>query len=107
MDNRRPENYTLKIALFELPKKFSALNFLVEFKDNISYEHELSVKASKIVAKIYDGLRENLKLQSADALSDLNKLCVRLVFCLYAESIDIFGKHKIIRDWLEGSRNIR
>ena len=64
MDKRYPEREPLKISLFELPKKFSALNFLVELQDKISYERELSVKASKIVAKIYDGLRENLKLQS-------------------------------------------
>ncbi|MBQ3450829.1 MAG: class I SAM-dependent DNA methyltransferase, partial [Selenomonadaceae bacterium] len=107
MDNRYPEREPLKISLFELPKKFSALNFLVEFKDNISYERELSIQASAIVAKIYDGLRGELKIQTDDALSDLNKLCVRLVFCLYAESINIFGKHKIFRDYLRGARNIR
>ena len=32
---------------------------------------------------------------------------MRLVFCLFTESTGIFGKHKIFRDWLEGSRNIR
>ena len=107
MDNRYPEREPLKISLFELPKKFSALNFLVELQDKISYERELSIQASAIVAKIYDGLRGELKIQTDDALSDLNKLCVRLVFCLYAESIDIFGKHKIFRDYLRGARNIR
>ena len=107
MDNLRPERDPLKISLCELPNKFSALNFLIELQDKISYERELSVKASAIVAKIYDGLRAELKIQTPTALSDLNKLCVRLVFCLYAESIDIFGKHKIFRDYLRGSRNIR
>ena len=107
MDKRYPERETLKISLFELPKKFSALNFLVELQDKISYERELSIQASAIVAKIYDELRAELKIQTDDALSDLNKLCVRLVFCLYAESIDIFGKHKIFRDYLRGARNIR
>ena len=107
MDKRYPEREPLKISLFELPKKFAALNFLVELQDKISYERELSIQASAIVAKIYDGLRAELKIQTDDALSDLNKLCVRLVFCLYAESIDIFGKHKIFRDYLRGARNIR
>ena len=32
---------------------------------------------------------------------------MRLVFCLYAESAGIFGKRKIFRDYLQGSRNIR
>ncbi|MBR7024885.1 MAG: methylase, partial [Selenomonadaceae bacterium] len=107
IDKKFPERDPIKISLFELPKKFSSLNFLVELQDKISYERELSIQASAIVAKIYDELRAELKIQTDDALSDLNKLCVRLVFCLYAESIDIFGKHKIFRDYLRGARNIR
>lgn len=71
MDKRYPERESLKISLFELPKKFDALNFLVELQDKISYERELSVKASAIVAKIYDELRAELKIQTDDALSDL------------------------------------
>ncbi len=106
MDKLHPEQNPIKISLYELPKRFNVLNFLVE-QQNISYERELSVKASAIVAKIYNGLRAELKIQDDKALSDLNKLCVRLVFCLYAESIDIFGKHKIFRDYLRGARNIR
>ncbi len=107
MDKKFPEREPLKISLFELPKRFNALNFLVELQNKISVEHELSIKAGAIVAKIYDGLRAELKIQTPNALSDLNKLCVRLVFCLYAESIDVFGKHKIFRDYLRGARNIR
>ena len=108
MDKKFPEREPLKISLFELPKKFNALNFIVDDTQNkISVEHELSIKAGAIVAKIYDGLRAELKFQTPNALSDLNKLCVRLVFCLYAESIDVFGKHKIFRDYLRGARNIR
>ena len=108
MDKRRPERDPLIISLFELPKRFKELNFIVdESQHKISVEHELSIKAGAIVAKVYDGLRAQVKVTTPDSLSDLNKLCVRLVFCLYAESIDIFGKHKIFRDYLEGSRNVR
>ena len=106
MDKLHPERDPIKISLYELPKRFNVLNFIVE-SQNISYERELSVKASAIVAKIYNGLKNELKIKSPTALADLNKLCVRLVFCLYAESIDIFGKHKIFRDYLRGARNIR
>ncbi|MBQ3433542.1 MAG: class I SAM-dependent DNA methyltransferase, partial [Selenomonadaceae bacterium] len=108
MDKRRPERAPLIISLFELPRRFKELNFIVdESQHKISVEHELSSKAGAIVAKVYDGLRAQVKVTTPDSLSDLNKLCVRLVFCLYAESIDIFGKHKIFRDYLEGSRNVR
>lgn len=42
-----------------------------------------------------------------DSLASLNKLCIRLVFCLYAESAGIFDKHKIFRDYLQKENNIR
>ena len=108
MDKRYPERDPLIISLFELPKRFKELNFIIdESQHKISVEHELSIKAGAIVAKVYDGLRAQVKVTTPDSLSDLNKLCVRLVFCPYAESIDIFGKHKIFRNYLEGSRNVR
>ena len=108
MDKRYPERDPLIISLFELPKRFKELNLIVdESQHKISVEHELSIKAGAIVAKVYDGLRAQVKVTTPDSLSDLNKLCVRLVFCLYAESIDIFGKHKIFRNYLEVSRNVR
>ena len=45
MDKRFPEREPIKIALFELPNKFHALNFIVDYNLNkISVEHELSVK---------------------------------------------------------------
>ncbi len=107
MDKRYPERDPLIISLFELPKRFKELSLIVEPQSRLSIEHELSIKAGAIVAKVYDGLRAQLKVTTPKSLSDLNKLCVRLVFCLYAESIDVFGKHKIFRDYLRGSRNIR
>ena len=99
----------IKILLDELPEKFHTLDFLIDKERNkIRIERELSIEAGKIVAKIYDALHaQYLNPNSAESLASLNKLCVRLVFCLYAESSGIFGKHKIFRDWLEGARNIR
>lgn len=98
-----------KITLDELPEKFHALDFLVDLsKDKLRIELELSLKAGEIVGKIYDALlNQYVNPNSAESLASLNKLCVRLVFCLYAESAGIFGKHKIFRDWLSGARNIR
>ena len=98
-----------KIFLSELPEKFHALDFLVdETQNKIRVELELSLKAGEIVGKLYDALRaQYLNPDSPASLVSLNKLCVRLVFCLFAESSGIFGKHKIFRDWLSGARNIR
>ena len=98
-----------RILLEELPEKFHALDFLVDkTKNKLRIELELSLKAGEIVGKLYDALHaQYLNPNNEHSLASLNKLCVRLVFCLYAESSGIFGKHKIFRDWLEGSRNIR
>lgn len=98
-----------RITLDELPEKFHALDFLIDVTQNkIRIELELSLQAGEIVAKIYDALlAQYINPNSAASLASLNKLCVRLVFCLYAESSGIFGKHKIFRDYLKGSRNIR
>lgn len=99
----------LKILLEELPEKFHAFDFLIDpNKIRTVNELALSLKAGEIVGKIYDALlTQYINPNAAESLASLNKLCVRLVFCLYAESAGIFGKHKIFRDWLEGSRNIR
>lgn len=98
-----------KILLEELPEKFHALDFLVDkTKNKLRIELELSLKAGEIVGKLYDALHSQyLNPDNEHSLTSLNKLCVRLVFCLYAESAGIFGKHKIFRDYLQKENNIR
>ena len=98
-----------KILLEELPEKFHVFDFMIDpNKNKIRLELELSLKAGEIVGKLYDALREQyINPDSEESLQSLNKLCVRLVFCLYAESAGIFGKHKIFRDYLASEKNIR
>lgn len=98
-----------KILLDELPEKFHALDFLVDkTKNKLRIELELSLKAGEIVGKLYDALHSQyLNPDNEYSLASLNKLCVRLVFCLYAESAGILGKHKIFRDYLQKENNIR
>ena len=99
----------VKILLEELPAKYHLLDFLIDPTQNkLRMELELSLQAGEIVAKIYDALlAQYINPNASESLASLNKLCVRLVFCLYAESAGIFGKHKIFRDYLRGARNIR
>ena len=79
-----------------------------ENKNKLRVELELSLKAGEIVGKLYDALHaQYINPYNENSLASLNKLCVRLVFCLFAESSGIFGKHKIFRDYLSGARNIR
>ena len=63
---------------------------------------EISLKAGELVGKLYDLILKQYKNpDSPDTLKSLNKLCVRLVFCLYAESAGIFGKHQMFHDYLK------
>ena len=98
-----------KILLEELAEKFHTFDFLIDIHQNkLRIELELSLQAGEIVGKLYDALHaQYLNPDGEESLQSLNKLCVRLVFCLYAESAGIFGKHKIFRDYLSNSRNIR
>ena len=98
-----------QILLSELTEKFHTLDFLIDqSKNKLRVELELSLKAGEIVGKLYDALYgQYINPDNEHSLASLNKLCVRLVFCLYAESAGIFGKHKIFRDYLSGARNIR
>ena len=54
---------------------------------------DLSIKAGEIVGQIYDAILKHYHDPSAEStLKSLNMLCVRLVFCLYAEDAGIFEK---------------
>ena len=101
MDAKVPE--PIKISLQEIQTKYFMLEFLVnKEKETISRETEISVKAGRIVGRLYDALLKQYKNpESEETLRSLNKLCVRLVFCLYAEDADIFGKHLMFHDYLK------
>ena len=101
-DMNRPNDAPEIITLSELEKDFSRLNFLVDTGDeNIRKEMEVSLKAGELVGVIYDALHR--QYQSPDApetLKSLNALCVRLVFCFYAEDAGIFGRHNMFHDYM-------
>ena len=88
--NAEPEQILLK----DLPKEYYRLNFLTDTKsEHIKREMEVSIKAGELVGKIYEALRKQYREpDSAESLKSLNILCVRLVFCLYAEDADVFNR---------------
>ena len=95
-DQTRPLADPEKITLGSLPKEVHRLSFLVnsEVKNVASRELEISVLAGKIVGTLYDALlKQYAEPDSPETLKALNKLCVRLVFCFYAEDADIFDKN--------------
>jgi hypothetical protein len=84
-----------KILLANLPKEISRLGFLVDtsVKTVREKEMDISIKAGRIVGDVYRALRKRYAdPDSAETLKALNRLCVRLVFCFYAEDADIFPK---------------
>jgi type I restriction-modification system DNA methylase subunit len=94
----------VKITLNDLQAKFSMLDFLMnQEQTRITTEMEVSVKAGELVGIIYDALyKQYINPESEKALKSLNMLCVRLVFCLYAEDAGIFGNnHHMFHDYLQ------
>lgn len=91
-----------KITLDELPGKYPRFDFLIR-KDvkQISHEMEVSIRAGDIVGLLYDAfLKQYRDPESEKTLKSLNVLCVRLVFCLYAEDAGIFGRREMFHDYL-------
>jgi hypothetical protein len=63
---------------------------------------EISLQAGELVGVLYDALlKQYADPDSPETLKSLNALCVRLVFCLYAEDAGIFGKRDMFHDYLQ------
>lgn len=115
-DMENPQNPPEVIYLKDLAKDFYRLEFLVDRKnENIRREEEVSIAAGKLVGKMYDALvkeyipqGENGELK-ADQARSLNILCVRLVFCFYAEDAGLFATRTAFEDYLRSfnMQNVR
>ena len=105
-DMNRPNDEPEVLALADLEKEYHRLDFLVDTgKEHIKKEMEISLQAGELVGVLYDALLKQYKDPSApETLKSLNKLCVRLVFCLYAEDAGIFGSKSMFHDYLEHHR---
>ena len=99
-DMEQPNGEPEQILLANLGKEYYRLQFLVDAKnEHLSKEMQVSMDAGKIVGRIYDALLKQYDDNSPEALRWLNILCVRIVFCLYAEDAEIF-KHDQFHDFL-------
>ena len=104
-DQTKPLDPPEKIALGSIPKEVHRLSFLVNASEKKMERRELeiSVQAGRIVATLYDALlKQYAEPESPETLKALNKLCVRLVFCFYAEDSDVFEKN-IFRKLVAGT----
>ena len=112
-DMERPRGEPEIIELANLEKEYYRLQFLVDAgNEHLKREMEVSIAAGEIVGLLYDALYNQFappRRNNEATLKSLNKLCVRLVFCLYAEDAGIFGHHGMFHDYLSAfdTRGVR
>lgn len=106
-----------KVLLSELPEKLDHFSFLEPDESSRAETHDytketdVSVDAGRLVALMYQALEkqyhhdENGKL-SLKQTQDLNRLCVRIVFCLYAEDSGLFHPHQF-HDYMDSFKTQR
>ena len=101
-DMERPSGEPEEILLENLPTEYYRLSFLVDSgNEHLKREMEVSIAAGEMVGFLYDAFhKQYADPDSERALKSLNILCVRLVFCLYAEDAGIFGHHGMFHDYL-------
>ena len=101
-DMEHPHDAPEVLRLADLHKEYYRLSFLTDInKAHLKREMELSIKAGEIVGQIYDAILKHYHDPTAESsLKSLNMLCVRLVFCLYAEDAGIFGIKNQFHDYL-------
>lgn len=100
-DMNKPNEPAVIIALEEVRNKLPLFDFMFQKEvKELSHEMEISVKAGEIVGILYDKLIAQYKEPDEHSFQSLNALCVRLVFCLYAEDAGIFGSHRMFYDYL-------
>lgn len=104
-DMEHPSGEPEVILLKNLATEYYRLQFLVDVGDtSIKKEMEISLQAGELVGALYDAiLRQYNDPDDPETLKSLNMLCVRLVFCLYAEDAGIFGGHGKFHNYLQAA----
>lgn len=107
-DMEKPLSEPTVIKLSDLPQKVKLLEFIVNAsQQKIIDEKKLSVDAGNLVAKIYHELTNayaqgrGVDVNSPEIQRSLNMLIVRLVFLLYADDSNLFGKDNIFQAFIE------
>lgn len=102
-DMERPNDAPEIIQLADLEKEYHRLSFLVDDTNvHLKKELEVSIQAGEIVGVLYDKILAQYKdPTNPESQKALNKLCVRLVFCLYAEDAGIFGSKNMFHDYMQ------
>ena len=101
-DMERPNDPPEIVQMADLERDYHRLSFLVDDANaHIKKELEVSIKAGEIVGVLYDKILAQYKEpENIESQKALNKLCVRLVFCLYAEDAGVFGGRSMFHDYM-------
>ena len=102
-DMEHPNDAPEIILLKDLEKEFHRLSFLIDDTNvHLKKELEVSIQAGEIVGVLYEKfLEQYIHPENPESQKSLNKLCVRLVFCLYAEDAGIFGAKNMFHDYMD------
>lgn len=102
-DMEKPNGEPEQIFVKDLAKEYYRLMFIVDTGDeNLKREMEVSIQAGNLVGVLYDEiLKQYRDPENEESLKSLNKLIVRLVFCLYAEDSGIFGGHSKFHNYIK------
>ena len=98
------------IKLEDLAENLHNLSMLIDTgKKEIKEEMALSVEAGKIVDELYEILAKEYADDSPEVQKSLNMLCVRLIFLLYADDAELFGKKGMFHDFVASynAQNLR
>ena len=95
-DMDQPQAEPMEILLENLEREYYLLKFLVDDSTkSLRREKEISIKAGELIGKLYNELHQQYHdPDTPQALHSLNVLCIRLVFCLFAEKSLLFGDNR-------------
>ena len=96
-DMENPNNAPVSIFINELNTQSYRLSFLVK-EDNVHLERQVKVskEAVQLISKLYDAFSKQYKTINEETSRNLNILCVRIVFCLFADDSGLFEKNQFI-----------
>lgn len=102
-DMEKPNGEPERIYLEELNTDYYRLKFIVNSKSELlKKEEKVSKDAGDLIGEIYDAFSSELDMSKEENQKIVNILCVRLVFCLYAEDSQLFNKN-LFYDYLKNS----
>lgn len=83
----------ITIPLKELPDYIDVFAFLADTDTHrrIEGEHPINSRAAMMMGRLYDDLME-----SGYPKEDIDEFLIRMMFCMFAEDSEIFGKYQFI-----------